>query len=98
VIKDIELRESDYDETLSDACFYDTDESVKAQSYYFANLCSYSRNLHKPYDDYCKRLEAAQNGSDLFSGVGTDNEVVSSSSNVINNKNDELDLSWLNNI
>ena len=96
VIKDIELRESDYDETLSDACFYDTDESVKAQSYYFANLCSYSRNLHKPYDDYCKRLEAAQNGSDLFSGVGTDNEVVSSSSNVINSKSSELDLSWLN--
>ncbi len=95
VIKDIELRESDYDETLSDACFYDSDESVKAQSYYFANLCSYSRNLHKPYDDYCKRLEAAQNGSDLFSGVGTDNEVVSKSSNVINNKSDNIDLSWL---
>lgn len=98
VIKDIELREADYAETQSDACFYDTDESVKAQSYYFANLCSYSRKLHKPYDDYCKRLEAAQNGSDLFSGVGSDNETVSKSSNVINNKNDELDLSWLDSI
>ena len=98
VIKDIELREADYAETHSDACFYDTDESVKEQSYYFANLCGYSRNLHKPYDDYCKRLEAAQNGTDLFSGLGLGDNIVSSSSNVITNKNDDLDLSWLDNI
>ena len=97
VIKDIELREADYAETHSDACFYDTDESVKAQSYYFANLCAYSRNLHKPYDAYCKRLEAAQNGTDMFGGLLGDT-VTTSSSNVINNKNDELDLSWLDNI
>lgn len=97
VIKDIELREADYTETQSDACFWDTDESVKEQSYYFANLCSFSRNLHKPYDEYCKRLEAAQNGTDLFSGLAG-STTVSSSSNVINNKNDEVDLSWLENI
>lgn len=97
VIKDIELREADYAETQSDACFYDTDESVKEQSYYFANLCSYSRSLHKPYDEYCKRIEAAQRGEDLFSGVGGDT-VKTSSSNVINNKSDELDLSWLDQI
>jgi hypothetical protein len=98
VIKDIELREADYAETHSDACFYDTDESVKEQSYYFANLCSYSRALHKPYDDYCKRLEAAQNGQDMFSGLLGSETVTTSSSNVINNKNDDLDLSWLDNI
>lgn len=97
VIKDIELREADYAETHSDACFYDTDESVKAQSYYFANLCSYSRNLHKPYDDYCKRLEAAQNGTDMFGGL-LGSETVNKSSNVIDNKGSELDLSWLNSI
>ena len=97
-IKDIELREADYAETHSDACFYDTDESVKAQSYYFANLCSYSRNLHKPYDEYCKRLEAAQNGTDMFSGLLGGDTVSTSSSNVINNKSDDLDLSWLDNI
>ena len=97
IIKDIKLREADYAETQSDACFYDTDESVKEQSYYFANLCGYSRNLHKPYDEYCKRLEAAQSGTDLFSGVGG-NTVKTSTSNVINNKSDELDLSWLDSI
>lgn len=98
IIKDIELREADYAETQSDACFYDTDESVKEQSYYFANLCGYSRNLHKPYDEFCKRLEAAQNGTDLFGGLLGSEPVKSSSSNVINNKSDELDLSWLANI
>lgn len=97
-IKDIELREADYAETHSDACFYDTDESVKAQSYYFANLCGYSRNLHKPYDEYCKRLEAAQNGTDMFGGLLGSDTVSTSSSNVINNKSDDLDLSWLDNI
>lgn len=98
IIKDIELREADYTETHSDACFYDTDESVKEQSYYFANLCSYSRNLHKPYDDYCKRLEAAQNGTDLFAGLLGSETVTTSSSNVINSKGSELDLSWLDNV
>lgn len=97
VIKDIELREKDYAETHSDACFWDTDESVKEQSYYFANLCSYSRALHKPYDDYCKKLEAAQNGTNLFNGL-LGSTTVSSSSNVINNKSDDVDLSWLDQI
>lgn len=98
VIKDITLREKDYAETHSDACFFDTDDSVKEQSYYFANLCGYSRSLHKPYDEYCKRLEASQNGSDIFSGIGLGTDTVSSSSKVINGKSDELDLSWLDNI
>ena len=97
VIKDIELREADYAENQSDTCFWDTDESVKEQSYYFSNLCGYSRNLHKPYDEYCKKFEAAQNGEDLFAGLGLGNNVTSSS-NVINNKSDEPDLSWLDNI
>lgn len=99
VINDIELREADYAETHSDACFFDTDESVKTQSYYFANLCGYSRALHKPYDEFCKRLEAAQRGEDLFVGLGLGNDAVpTSSGNVINNKSDELDLSWLDQI
>lgn len=96
VIKDIELRERDYEETHSDACFWDTDESVKEQSYYFANLCSYSRNLHKPYDEYCKRLESSQSSNDMFGGLLGD--TVSTSSKDINNKNDEVDLSWLENL
>ena len=97
VIKDIELREVDYEETHSDKCFFDTDESVKAQSYYFANLCSYSPSLHLPYKAYLDKLEAANNGQDMFSGL-LSNNAVSSSSNVISNKSNEVDLSWLDNI
>jgi hypothetical protein len=94
-IKDIALREKDYEETNSENVWWDTDESVKAQSYYFSTLCGYSGNLHKPYGEYLKRLEAAKDGSDMFSGVGG---VTTKSSNVIENKKDEVDLSWLNNI
>lgn len=92
VIKDIELREKDYEETHSDACFWDTDKSVKAESYYFANLCSYSPSLHLPYKAYLDKLEASQNGGDMFDGL------LSSSSKVINNKSEEPDLSWLNDL
>lgn len=98
-IRDIALREKDYEETHSENVWWDTDESVKAQSYYFSTLCGYSGNLHKPYGEYLKRLEASQKGDDLFTGLGLGADNVStSSSNVINNKNDELDLSWLDNI
>jgi len=93
-IKDIELREADYREAHSDRCFWDTDESVKEQSYYFANLCGYSRSLHKPYDEYCNRLEASQNNNDMFGGLLGNS--VPTSSNVIDNK--DVDLSWLDNI
>lgn len=94
-IKDIALREKDYEETSSENVWWDTDESVKAQSYYFSTLCGYSGNLHKPYGEYLKRLEAAKNGEDMFSGVGG---VTTKSSDVIENKKNEVDLSWLDNI
>lgn len=94
-IKDIALREKDYEETSSENVWWDTDESVKAQSYYFSTLCGYSGNLHKPYGEYLKRLEAAKNGEDMFSGVGG---VTTNSSDVIENKKNEVDLSWLDNI
>lgn len=88
-LKDIELREADYKETHSDKCFWDDEESVNKQSYYYANLCSYSANKLLPYKQYLERLEAAQNG-DIF---GIVNGV--SSSKVITN---EDPLVWLNDI
>ena len=91
-IKDIELREKDWEETHSAKIWWDTDESVDAQSYYFSTLSGYSPNLHKPYAEYLEKLEASKNG-DIFGNVG-----VSSSSKAINNKSDEVDLSWLNSI
>ena len=70
---------------------------MEAQSYYFSNLCSYSATKHLPYKAYLEKREAAQRGEDLFAGIGSGNNVTSSG-NVINNKSDELDLSWLDNI
>lgn len=96
VIKDIELREQDYEETNSDACFFDTEESVKAQSYYFANLCGYSSNLHKPYAAYLERLEISKNG-DIFDNL-LGSSTTSVTNKVIDNKNSEIDLSWLDSI
>ena len=98
IVKDIELREQDFEKTKSINCFWDSEESVKAQSYYFNNLCSFSPKLHLPYKAYLEKLEATQNGTNLFGGLLGSDTVSTSSSNVINNKSDELDLSWLDSI
>lgn len=100
-INDIELREKDYEETHSDKAFWDTDESVKAQSYYFSTLCGYSPNLHLPYKAYLERTEKAKDG-DVFSGVGSstvESSPVAQTNKVIHHKDTEnVDLSWLDNI
>lgn len=95
-IKDIALREKDYEETNSENVWWDTDESVKAQSYYFSTLCGYSGALHKPYGEYLKRLEAAKSGEDMFGGLLGSSST--QSSKVIENKSSEVDLSWLDSI
>lgn len=100
VVKDIELREKDYKETQNEKVFWDTEESVKAQSYYMANLMSYSPNLHLPYKAYLEKLEIKKNGQDLFSNVGSsveDNNIISNK-DICNKKNNDFDLSWLENI
>ena len=51
--------------------FWDDEESVKSQSYYFANLCGYSANLLLPYKQYLEKLEKEKNG-DVFTGLGED--------------------------
>ncbi len=96
-LKDIELRENDYEETKSLQCFWDDEEDVKAQSYYFANLCGYSASKHLPYKAYLEKFEATQNSNNVLTDI-FDTGLSAQSSKVIENKNDEIDLSWLNNI
>ena len=99
VITDIELREKDYEETHNDKVFWDTDESVQAQSYYFSTLCGYSPNLHLPYKAYLERLEAANGG--VFNGVGVNDVKVENSTDKVicqNKQNGNVDLSWLDSI
>ena len=96
-IKDIELREKDYEETKSLNCFWDEEDDVKAQSYYFANLCSYSATKHLPYKAYLEKYESEQNEQSMFSGIfGTNSSATSSK--VIENNTSDVDLSWLDNI
>lgn len=91
-LNDIKLREADYEETKAIECFWDAEEDVQAQSYYFANLCGYSPTKHLPYKAYIEKFEAAQRGEDIFAGVGGN---FSSSSKVIKV---DTSLDWLNNI
>ena len=110
-IKDIELREEDYqtmkEKGISEAecskVFWDSDEKVKEKSYYFATLCAYSPSLHLPYKAYLDRLEEQKNGQDTFNGLGGGNNVLVTSKSIkqtTNNTNndDEVDLSWLDNL
>ena len=96
-IKDIELRKADYEQTHSINVWWDTEESVKAQSYYFATLSGYSANLHLPYQTYLKKLEATQNPSGMFGGIFGTNSSAPTTKVIENNTND-IDLSWLNDI
>ncbi len=98
-IKDIELREQDYAESKNDKLFWDTEESVKAESYYFATLCSYSPSLHLPYKKYLEKLETATNATDTFSGIGTlINSINSKDDKPICQTSENIDLSWLDEI
>ena len=93
-IKDIEFRRADWEETKNDKIWWDDENSVKAQSYYFSTLSGYSPNLHKPYKEYLEKLEASKNG-DIFGNLGM--PTTTSTNKVIENKN-EVDLSWLDSI
>lgn len=94
-IQDILLREKDYAETQNDKVFWDSEESVKSESYYFATLCGYSPNLHLPYKAYLEKFEEAKNGANLFSGT----ETSVSSTDKYNCQNDtDIDLSWMDDI
>ena len=94
-IQDIELREKDYEEIKSVQCFWDDEESVKAQSYYFANLCSYSAQKHLPYKEYLEKYESNKNNmfGDLLNITSS-----APTTKVIESCTNEPDLSWLDNI
>lgn len=98
-IQDIEAREKDYSETHSDKCFWDDEDSVKSESYYYSTLCSYSPSKLLPYKSYLDKLEAQKNGAGMFDGLLNDSENdVVTSQDICNNSTDEVDLSWLDNI
>ena len=79
--------------------FWDSDESVKSQSYYFSTLCGYSGQLHKPYGKFLQELENRNNGLDLFCGIDKDCKCDTiQASKVICEDEEIVDLSWLDEI
>ena len=73
-IQDINMREKDYEETNNDKCFWDSEEDVKAQSYYYATLCGYSADKLLPYKSYLDKLEVQKNCDGMFDGLLNDSE------------------------
>lgn len=83
-IEEIEEKEKLYANSNDDeSIFFESQDEVKAQSYYFSTLCAYSPNLHKPYQQYLNAIQKIkEEKNSLYSGVGSEADV-----------ND--DLSWL---
>lgn len=79
-------KEKEYKENQDEHIWWESEEEVKKQSFYFSNLCSYSANLHKPYAAYLDKLKAEKEGGLLGGTKKNDDEY------------DELDLSWLNSL
>ncbi len=73
------------DNEAAEKLFWDNDETLKAQAYYYNNLCGYSISTIKPYKAYLDKITAEKNGDILGNK---------------NNTNDfaEDDLSWLNDL
>lgn len=82
--KEIRAKEAEYNVTGDDTIWYESEDDVKNQSFYFSNLCGYSPSLHIPYKKYLQKLEAEKN-DDIF-GNSTSNK---------KDEYDEDDLSWL---
>lgn len=88
-IAEIESKEGEYRETGNERVFWDTDENLKAQSYYFSTLMGYSPSKHKPYGKYLDELDKKNNCNLLF--MPKKQVAVETGSN-------KDDLSWLDEI
>ena len=77
-----ELKDSDID--AAEHLFWDDDETLKNQSYYFNNLSGYRISTIKPFADYLNRINEDKN-LDLL-GLNNENK---------NETQEEDDLSWL---
>ena len=92
-IKEIKDKEAQYkqlieigDEESAEKLFWDDEESLKSQSYYFNNLCGYSISTIKPFKAYLDKITAEKNDG-LLGGHKNNNDEF-----------EEDDLSWLNDL
>lgn len=86
-LDEIIVKEKQFKITNDDSLFYDSQDSIEKQSYYFANLCGWSANLHKPYEQYIKQLkDKEENKNNIYSGVGEKTDC---------NSDENYDLAWI---
>jgi hypothetical protein len=80
-----------------DRLWYDSYEQLKANEYYFLNLCGFSPALHKPFAEYWekKQKEITEQNS-FFGGVMKDDDYIDNTNSNTNQYADD-DFSWLNN-
>jgi len=74
--KMIRDKEAEYEKTKDESIWMESQEEVEKNSFYFANLCSYSANKHKPYKLYLESLEKEKNG-DVFDNSEDDEDDMS---------------------
>ena len=74
-----------YYETHDEMLFWDSDEDIKKQEYYFFNLSDYTANKHKPFKKYLETLNAEKKAEDILFMEPVNNE--------LNN-----DMDWINNL
>lgn len=80
-----ELKDTDLE--AAEKLFWDDDETLKAQSYYFNNLSGYKISTIKPFAEYINRINADKN-LDLL-GLNNKNK---------SNKYEEDNFDWLNDL
>lgn len=76
-------RLKDTDIEAAEHLFWDSEESLKEQSYYYNNLCGYNTPTIKPYKEYLDKINAEKNGGLL--NINKQEDIIP-----------EDDLSWLN--
>lgn len=75
-VDEIVSKTQEYFETFNEKIFWDDEETLKKQEYYFYNLCDYTPNTVKPFKEYLDKInkekEEKQNGVDLMGYVNDD--------------------------
>lgn len=91
-IQEIEQKTKEYELTKDESIFYDTEESVKEQEYYFFNLCDYTANKHIPFKRHLEILERNKSG-DEFGQLPT-----TQSFGVLSKQENEDNNSWMDSL
>lgn len=86
-VDEIRRLKDEYDETDNDHVFYDNEENIKSNLFYYTNLSDYTIQQLKPVAEYLKKQEEEKEAADDLLGVGK-----------IVQDDEEDDFSWLDDL